>query len=118
MNIENILGYGFIGFAFLLAYLAFILLKKEQAVDAPRSSILISIFTFMAFSLVLAGGGLYLQLEENQYKTQLQELSRVLDQKIKHEANTSVSPGMKLLIEQLDVLLKKARKDGLLDKDL
>jgi hypothetical protein len=117
MNIESILGYGFIGFAFLLAYLAFILLKKEQAVDAPRLSILISIFTFMAFSLMLAGGGLYLQLEENQYKTQLQELSRVLDQKVNHEANNSVSPAMKSLIDQLDVLLKKAKNDGLIDGD-
>jgi len=55
----------------------------------------------MAFSLVLAGGGLYLQLEENQYKTQLQELSRVRDQKVKHEANNSVSPAMKSLIDHL-----------------
>jgi hypothetical protein len=53
MNIENILGYGFIGFAFLLAYLAFILLKKEQAVDAPRSSILISIIIFMVTTVPL-----------------------------------------------------------------
>jgi hypothetical protein len=71
----------------------------------------------MAFSLALAGGGLYLQLEENQYKTQLQELSRVLDQKIKQEADTSVSPAMKSLVEQLDILLKKARKDGLIDEE-
>jgi len=52
MNVENILGYGFIGLAFLLALLAFNLLTKEQKKDSPRGTMLISIFVFMFFYLL------------------------------------------------------------------
>lgn len=53
INPYEILSYGTIGLGFLLAFLAYRLLSKEQHKDEPRKSILGAINTFMAFSIVL-----------------------------------------------------------------
>ena len=115
MNIENILGYGFIGLAFLLAFLAFNLLAKEQKNVSPRGSMITSIFVFMLFSLVLAGGGIFLEYKDNQYKIRLEAISDILDEKIKHEAENSESQVIKSLVNQLEEQLNKARADGLVE---
>jgi len=115
MNIENILGYGFIGLAFLLAFLAFKLLTKEQKMQPPRGSMIISIFVFMFFSLVLAGGGTFLEYKGNQYKIRLEALADILDEKIKQEADNSGSQVIKSLVNQLEEQLNQARADGLID---
>jgi len=53
MNIIDILRLGAIGLGFLLAVLAYRLLQKEQAITAPRESILNLIKTYMFFSAFL-----------------------------------------------------------------
>lgn len=115
MNVENILGYGFIGLAFLLALLAFNLLTKEQKKDSPRGAMLISIFVFMFFSLVLAGGGAFLEYKQNQYKIRLEALAGVLDEKIIQEASQSQSLVITSLVNQLEEQLDQARADGLIE---
>lgn len=58
----EILKLGVIGLGFLLAALAFHLLRIEQGRPEPRPSILSSVKLFMAFSLVLCAIGLVAQL--------------------------------------------------------
>ncbi len=55
MNVDpyQILSYGVIGLGFLLAFLAYRLLTREQQRDEPRPSMVRAIYTFMAFSLFL-----------------------------------------------------------------
>lgn len=53
LNVYEILGYGVIGLGFLLAFLAFTLLTREQKREAPRGTILAAIYIFMVFSLAL-----------------------------------------------------------------
>ena len=101
MNIEAILSYGFIGLAFLLAALAFNLLVKEQKMESPRGSMIASIFAFMVFSLLLAGGGIFLEHEENKYRIRLEAIADILNEKISHEAENSESPVIRSLVNQL-----------------
>ncbi|MFQ5770843.1 MAG: hypothetical protein ACE5HX_09925, partial [bacterium] len=53
-NVVEILGYGVIGLGFLLAFLAYRLLGKEQNKDKPRPALIRAIYVFMAFSVVLS----------------------------------------------------------------
>ena len=53
VNPYEILSYGTIGLGFLLAFLAYRLLSKEQELKEPRRPILGAINTFMAFSIAL-----------------------------------------------------------------
>lgn len=115
ISAENILGYGFIGLAFLLAFFSFNLLKKEQDMPAPRIAILVSIVTFMLFSIVLASGGVFLEYKGNLYKIRLQAISDIIDEKIKLEVEQSRSPAVKALLNQLESQLKQARNDQLIN---
>jgi len=51
--VVRILSIGSIGLGFLLAYLAYRLLNKEQSIDKPRNLILNGIYRFMIFSFGL-----------------------------------------------------------------
>ena len=115
MNYESILSYGFIGLAFLLAFLAFRLLSKEQQVQEPRGSIFISIFAFMLFSLILAGGGMFLEYKGNQARIRLNAIADILNEKIEQEAEINQSPVIRSLVNQLKEQLGEAREDGLID---
>lgn len=72
MNHE-FLKYGAIGLSFLLAFLSFHLLYKEQAKKAPNRQIMLSIYLFMAFSLILCFAGFSLDFfkENNILKVQM-----------------------------------------------
>lgn len=63
-SIPEILNYGIIGLGFLLAFLSYRLLVKEQAIEQPRTRILKAIYVFMSFSLCILGLGLFLKLKE------------------------------------------------------
>ena len=57
-DIIRILSIGTIGLGFLLAFLAFTLLRKEQSIDSPRPQMLGSISRYMIFSFALCMIGL------------------------------------------------------------
>lgn len=80
MNHE-FLKYGAIGLSFLLAFLAFHLLYKEQNKKTPNKQIINSIYLFMLFSLVLCLIGFSLDFfkENNILKIQM----NVSEEKIK-----------------------------------
>jgi hypothetical protein len=61
-DITRILSLGTIGLGFLLAFLAFRLLSKEQSMDRPREGILRATNRFMIFSLALCVIGLSSEL--------------------------------------------------------
>ncbi len=61
----RILGLGTIGLGFLLAFLAFRLLNREQNIKAPRDMILTSITRFMIFSFLLCALGLFSEIWRN-----------------------------------------------------
>ncbi len=53
-DVVKILGYGLSGFAFLLVFLAFMLLRKEQDKPEPRKLIIQTIQMFMGLCLILS----------------------------------------------------------------
>jgi hypothetical protein len=61
-SVVQILGYGTIGLGFLLAFLAYRLLNREQSIESPREGILKAISKFMIFSFSLCGLGLSSEL--------------------------------------------------------
>lgn len=65
---SSILSYGAIGLGFLLAWLAYRLLLKEQGLVKPRSSILSSIYMFEGFAIVLVIIGAILEYTNNAAK--------------------------------------------------
>ncbi len=52
-NTYEILGYGVIGLGFLLAFLAYLLLSREQKREKTRKNMVKAIYTFMGFSILL-----------------------------------------------------------------
>ena len=54
LDLVKVLQVGFTGFGFLLAYLAFRIISKEQAKALPAQNILTSANWFMAFALAMA----------------------------------------------------------------
>lgn len=61
-DIPSILSYGFIGLGFLLALLTFIVLVKVINSPNHRNSSVFLTSVFMVFSLIMAGGGAYIEL--------------------------------------------------------
>lgn len=55
LSVYEILGYGVIGLGFLLAFLAYLLLRKDRSKPGP-------VYVFMVFCVVLCGIGLYAQV--------------------------------------------------------
>ena len=122
LDVLEVLKLGFVGIAFLLAALTFLLLRAEQKVTPyPRDKMIKSISTFMAFSLVLAVGSLFIQTrpdpaEIQAYRTTLTRLDALIDAKVQGElTNPSVPPGLANLARRLQATMKAARDDGLLD---
>lgn len=71
VNVAEVLRYGAIGLGFLLAFLTYLLLRREQANEQPRRQFLTPIYVFMAFSLVLCGAGFTLEYSQNAEKSDL-----------------------------------------------
>lgn len=61
LDFVGVLKLGFVGLGFLLAGLAYLLLKAEQQKNQPRPTMITPIYVFMAFALVLSGAAMYLQ---------------------------------------------------------
>ena len=55
LNVVEILRLGVVGLAFLLAFLAYAILRKEQDLTRPRSMMLAAAYIFMVFSIVMCG---------------------------------------------------------------
>jgi len=55
----SILKFGVIGLGFLLAFLSYNLLRKEQKRELPRKILLNSILIFMVFSVIICSIGLF-----------------------------------------------------------
>ena len=123
LNVLEILKLGFVGIAFVLAALAYLLLKAEQKMDRPRKKMIHPIYAFMAFSLILAGLSFYLQYKsdpssENEvvYRAMLARIDGLIDAKMHLEAQRgSASPDLTNLILELDSTMEMARTKGLLD---
>jgi hypothetical protein len=61
----RLLGYGAIGFGFLLAFLSYLLLSGEQKREEPRKSMVRAIYSFMAFAFFLSFLGFGSELLKN-----------------------------------------------------
>jgi hypothetical protein len=70
---HEFLKYGAISLSFLLAFLSFKLLNKEQEKKSPNKTTIYSIYIFMIFSLLLSMSSFYLDFfkENNSAKIQL-----------------------------------------------
>jgi hypothetical protein len=73
-DVARILSFGTVGLGFLLAFLAYQLLRKEQSVEHPRENILKAINYYMMFSISLCILGLasevYRDFSHNNASTQ------------------------------------------------
>ena len=69
INVYQILSYGVIGLGFLLAFLAYHLLRREQQRE-PRKEFLGAIYVFMVFSVALCILGFISELSNNKFKDQ------------------------------------------------
>lgn len=72
------LKYGAIGLSFLLAFLSFGLLTKEQSKKIPNNKIINSIYIFMSFSLILSviSFGLDYFKENNTNKVEMSKIDQ------------------------------------------
>lgn len=118
----GILKLGFVGIAFLLAVMTYFLLIAEQKVKPhPRVNMVKMIYAFMVFSLVLAAGGFFIQIQPNKdglrdYKTTLARLDSLIDAKVQSEiADVGRSPALVNLARRLEAEMKNAKEKGLLD---
>ncbi|WP_210428798.1 hypothetical protein, partial [Klebsiella oxytoca] len=57
-DVPAILGYGINGLGFLLDFLGYLLIRREQNRERPNMSILNSLYIFMGFSILLSVIGL------------------------------------------------------------
>ncbi len=67
-NVPEILQFGVVGLGAIMAILAYVLLKAEQARNQSRSRIIKAIYVFMAFAIALTILGLYSESEKNNGK--------------------------------------------------
>ncbi len=105
LDAYNILSYGVIGLGFLLAFLAYRLLGREQQNAEPRRSILVAIHVFMIFSVVLCiigFGSEYLRSRPTaETAKELNNLRGQLDQQKKEsDVLTAKSIQQELLIQR------------------
>jgi hypothetical protein len=92
MDIVSILGLGAIGLGFLLAYLAYRLLAKNQIRERP-------LYIFMAFCLVLVGVGAALQFADSRTKASLEATRSALDDA--RAQNKRMADSMKAIVDAL-----------------
>lgn len=86
-DIPSILSYGFIGLGFLLALLTFILLIKVINSPNHRNSSVFLTLIFMIFSLLMAGGGAYIELVSKSKFEDLVALNAELDSLVEDKTN-------------------------------
>ncbi len=112
LNVLEILRLGFVGIAFLLAGLAYLLLRREQERAEPRAGMLRPIYGFMVFALVLAAASLYTQTrpppgpaaELRAYRETLARLDGLIDAKVEFEmADPNASPALKIMAGRGDL---------------
>ncbi|USG60688.1 hypothetical protein NBZ79_16095 [Sneathiella marina] len=125
LEFTEILKLGFVGIAFLLAVLAFLLLRTEQGKDSPRPRMITSIYVFMAFSLILAGAALFLEARKTDtsdgeiitaYKSKLSKISGLIDAKLMHFlSNDSQDEFAKEFATNWKNEMQDAKNKGLID---
>ena len=98
LDFFKILSYGAIGLGCILAYLAYQLLRNEQAIKQPRQRILTSIYVFMAFSLALSTIGFATEYAKNKEISQIKE-QRAMD----HTKNREVAESLSIVLDQKEV---------------
>jgi len=75
----EVLKLGVIGLGFVLAFMAFTLLLREQRKAEPHDRVLKAVYVFMAFSLMLSGLGLYAQMGTDRGDNAMADLERAND---------------------------------------
>lgn len=127
IDFASILKLGFVGIGFLLAGLAFLLLKAEQSKDSPRPNMITPIYVFMGFSLVLAGAALFLQTQETgsaiseakviaPYKNKLNSINGLINGKLLHYlSDESTDVFAKEFAKKWEKEMEDAKAKGLID---
>ncbi len=115
LDVVKILGYGLSGFAFLLVFLAFMLLRKEQDKPEPRKMIIQTIQMFMGLCLVLsiAVGVISIPISRNNSRLQqvLQDGTVIASQSEKAEKSAN-DLATRVLSNNLSALdISKSEKD-------
>lgn len=72
----KLLNYGAIGLGFLLAYLSFRLLSKEQQIVNPRPAMLKAVYMFMTFSFLLSLFGFGTEIFKNKNESKSETESK------------------------------------------
>jgi len=123
-DIVRILSFGVVGLGFLLAIMAYNLLRKEQKRETPHASVLKSISQFMSFSIVMAALGLGSELIRI-YLAPKQDNSTYVSEKLFTEGDSkkgSLERPSELMLENYDLedLQVKivASKEGPDDNDI
>ena len=125
LDFTAILKLGFVGIAFLLAVLAFLLLRAEQGKDSPRPKMITSIYVFMVFSLLLASAAMILEVRKSNtddeeivaaYKSKLSKISGLIDAKLMHFlSNDSEDQFAKEFASNWKIEMQDAKDKGLID---
>ncbi|MEH6526407.1 MAG: hypothetical protein V7723_10060 [Sneathiella sp.] len=125
LDFPEILKLGFVGIAFLLAVLAFLLLKTEQGKDNPRPKMITPIYVFMVFSLLLAGAAMLLEVRKSDtsdgqiveaYKGKLNKINGLIDAKLMHFlSNDSEDEFAKEFADNWKIEMQDAKDKGLID---
>ena len=125
LDFVGILKLGFVGLGFLLAGLAYLLLKAEQKKDQPRPAMITPIYVFMAFALLLSGAAMYLQATSadaqkaatvKPYKDKLNKLHGLIIGKAINTINQNTEDRVvRQFTENLVSEIDKAKAQGLLD---
>lgn len=97
-DVYRILSYGAIGLGFILAFLAFQLLRKEQDKERPRRQMLTSVYLFMLFSLALSAIGFLTEFATN---SEIAELTRRLEGK--EQQSREVAESLSVILEQKEI---------------
>jgi hypothetical protein len=98
LDFYKILSYGAIGLGCILAFLAYQLLRNEQAMKQPRIQMLTSIYVFMVFSLALSAIGFATEYAKDK------EIAQIKEQRAMDEArNREVAESLSVVLEQKEV---------------
>jgi len=98
LDFYKILSYGAIGLGSILAFLAYQLLRNEQAMKQPRTRMLTSIYVFMVFSLALSTIGFATEYAKDK------EIAQIKEQRAIDEArNREVAESLSVVLNQKEV---------------
>jgi hypothetical protein len=135
-TLVDVLRLGFVAVAFLFAWFAYLLLRREQQLANPRAPVIKAIYVFMAFSLVLAGAQLFLERTSKSdeaaarrdetaasvksaiepYRLSLAKIASLVDAKVEFELREPSECGaIRTMAGQLADQTKLAKQQGLID---